>query len=195
MSILKASLFAAFVVSYTISSASIVSVELKLSGPGAVNDSTIKAGEDVSIDVHIANDTIFTGFTMGFRITSDDMDKVIHVTDSGNGLNDSGDIKGYNGWHDKSVWDFNGIFIRESNWDEELPDTIGFGGLCIKKRYNAHELEKKISLNMQFPEPGTVVIDSCFFPPGGKWLFAAPEGIGPSLAPTWSGPYKYKVIK
>ncbi len=171
------------------------SIELKLSGPGAVGDATIKAGKPVSVDIIIENDTIFTGFTMGFKIFSPDLKKIVHVADSGNGLNERGDVKGYNGWHDDSVWDLKGIFVRETDWDGNLPDTLGFGGLSVKKRYTAHKAEKKLSFEIMVPEPGTLVIDSSFYPPGGKWLYSAPARIGSTISPDWNGPYQFKVIK
>ena len=170
-------------------------ISLKLSGPGAVNDSTIKAGETVSVGILIENDTIFTGFTMGFKITSPDLSSVVHVADKGNGLNEAGDIKGFNGWQDESVWDFNGVWVRETNWDGELPDTLGFGGLAVKKNYTAHKTEKKLSFDIMVHQAGTLIIDSSFYPPGGKWLFSAPARIGVSLSPNWGGPYKYNVVK
>lgn len=170
-------------------------VSMQLSGKGAVNETTIKAGEPVSVDIILENDTIFTGFTMGFHLFSKDFDRVEHVADTNGGLNEAGDIKGYNGWHDQSVWDLNGVFVRETNWDGDLPDTIGFGGLAVKKQYKAHQPERKLSFEILVPEAGVLVIDTAFFPPGGKWLFSAPARLGPSLAPHWGGPYEFKVVK
>ena len=61
-------------------------VKLVLSGEGAVNDSTIKAGKDFSIDIYVENDSIRTGFTLGFIFKSEDIVNIIHLTDSGKGL-------------------------------------------------------------------------------------------------------------
>lgn len=170
-------------------------VSLKLSGPGAAGEATIKAGQPVSVDIVIENDTIFTGFTMGFKITSPDLESIIHVADKGNGLNEAGDIKGHNGWQDKSIWDFSGVFVCEIDWDGKLPDALGFGGLAVKYKYVAHKAERKLSFDIMIPEAGILVIDSAFYPPGGKWLFSAPARIGASLSPSWGGPYKFKVVK
>ena len=178
----------------TISHAATVS--MKLSGPGAVNDSTIKAGEKVSFDVYIENDATRLGFTLGFKMTSDDIKKVVHVADSGNGLNELGDLKGHNGFHDASIWDIFGVMAVESDWDGVLPDTVGFGGLATKAGYAAGKMEKKLSWECVVPEAGTLVVDSCFFPPGGKWLFSSPADIADSAyTPGWLGPYKFKVVK
>jgi hypothetical protein len=176
-------------------SATSTSVSLKLSGPGAVNDSTIKVGEKVSFDVYLVNDTVFTGFTMGFRLTSPDIKKIVHMPDSAGGLNEAGDVKAYNGWDDQSVWDLNGVIATGCSWDGVLPDTVGFGGLCVKMQYLPHKIEKKLSMDLMFSGPGTIVVDSSFYPPGGKWLFAAPSRIGPIIQPEWSGPYKFNVVK
>ena len=171
------------------------SVDMRISGPGAVNDSTIKVGEKVSVDIYCSNDTLRTGFTLGFKLVSNDIKNVVHVADKGNGLNDNGDVKGYNGWHDKSVWDFAGVMTVERSWDGKLPDTLGIGGLSIKKGYSAEKVTKKISFDIMVPEAGTLVIDSAYFPPGGKWLFSSPPRVAPAESPMWGGPYKFKVVK
>ncbi|RKX25450.1 MAG: hypothetical protein DRP47_09805 [Candidatus Zixiibacteriota bacterium] len=170
------------------------SISMKLSGPGAVNESTIKAGEPVSVDIYIANDSIYTGFSFGFSIVSKEIKNIIHVTDSGNGLNKNGDINGYNGWEDNSIWNFGGVFAVETDWDGTLPELIGFGGLCVQQEYKPHEIHKCLSFDIIFPEPGIVVIDSAFYPPGGRWLFAGPVSSS-SHEPDWGGPYKFKVVK
>jgi len=118
------------------------SISMKLSGEGVVNDSTVKAGTPVSVDIYIENDSLFTGFSFGFTVTSPDIKNVIHVADSGNGLNKGGDIKGFNGWQDASIWNFGGVYAVERDWDGSLPDMIGFGGLCIQQEYSPHDIQK-----------------------------------------------------
>jgi len=163
-----------------------------VSGKGAVNDSTVIAGEPFSVDIYFANDSIQRAFTLGFKLTSDNIKQVVHVADSGKGLSTKGDIKGHNGWQDKSIWDFNGLFVVETNWDGALPDTIGFGGVCIKQAYNPHEKQKCISLELVVPTEGTLVVDSSFWPPSGIWVFAGDDQSARS--PKWQGPYKFKVV-
>lgn len=170
-------------------------VILKISGKGAINDSTIKAGEPVSVDLYIENDVVRTGFTLGFTLQSNDFKKIIHAPDTAGGLNENGDIKGHNGWQDKSIWDLGGIFVVERDWDGILPDLIGFGGVSVRQEFKPQELTKALSFDLIMPEPGILVIDSAFFPPGGKWLFASPPRLAPSETPNWGGPYHYKVIK
>ena len=67
--------------------------------------------------------------------------------------------------------------------------SIGFAGVVIKKRYGPHELERKISMDMIVPEEGILVVDSSFFPPGGKWKFDDEE------KPEWDGPHRIHVVK
>lgn len=183
------------VLTFGVASISAADISMMLSGQGAVNDTTIKAGQPVSIDVVVENDTVFTGFTMGFKLTSPDLAEIVHLADTNGGLNEAGDVKGHNGWQDQSIWDLNGVFVRETDWDGKLPETIGFGGLSVKSRYTAHKAERKLSFDIIVPQAGVLVIDSSFFPPGGKWLFSAPARIGPSLGPEWGGPYKFNVVK
>ena len=164
-------------------------VSLQLSGPGVVDQSTIKAGEKVSLDLHFSNDKVRRGVSVGFKITSEDIAEIVHVADSGNGLNDHGDIKGFNGWADKSVFDFTGIIVAPHSWDGALPDTIGFAGIVIKKRWQPQESQHQLSLDIIVPEPGTITVDSTFFPPGGDWMYDNEE------LPDWGGPYTIKVVK
>lgn len=170
-------------------------VILKISGKGAVNDSTIKAGEPVSVDLYIENDVVRTGFTLGLSIESNDFKTINHTPYVTGGMNENGDIQGHNGWQDKSVWDLGGVYVVERDWDGTLPDLIGFGGVSVRQEFKPRKLFKALSFNLVMPDPGSLVIDSAFFPPGGKWLFASPPRIAPSENPGWGGPYHYKVIK
>ncbi len=170
-------------------------VSMKISGPGALNDSTIKAGEKVTVDIYWMNAKEQRGFTTGFKLTSPDIPKVIHVGDAATCINPKApDIKGFNGWNDKSIWDLGGVFVAVKDWDGNLPDTIGFGGAVVKQRYLPHPKQKVLSMEMIVPTPGTLTIDSTFFPPGGKWKFGTPN---PNIVekPEWRGPYIFKVVK
>ena len=173
------------------------SVSLGISGEGAVDETTIKAGQPVSVDIYFENDAPRTGITVGFKVWSDEIEKIIHVADSGNGLNDAGDVKGHADWagEGKKVWDLFGIFAVLTDWDGVLPDTLGFGALCNQNEYLPHELEKKLSFEIIVPFPGTLVVDSSFYPPGGTWLYSSPPNTIPSHVPEWKGPYEFKVIE
>jgi hypothetical protein len=164
-------------------------VTLGISGPGAVDQSTIKVGEPVNLDLYFSNDKDRRGFSLGFRIISPDIKKIVHVTDSGNGLNKGGDVKGYNGFDDKSVFDLGGVWVNEKSWDGNLPDTAGFAGVTVRQFYEPHDPMKVISMAIKVMEPGTLVVDSSFFPPGGYWQYGNTE------KPAWGGPYKFNVVK
>ena len=172
-----------------------IDITMKIEGPGAINDTTIKAGEPVTFELYWANDIDdLRGFATGFTIVSKTIEKIVHVKDTLGGLTPLGDIKGYNGWENSSKWNFNGVMVRQSDWDGVLPDTIGFAGLVSSKdNYNKHEKMKVISWEMIVPEPGTIVVDSAFYPPGGVWEVAV--GNGEPTRPTWDGPHKFKVVK
>ena len=171
------------------------SISLQLSGKGAVDANTIKAGEPVNVDIYFENDIKRSGMTIGFSIESDDIKNIVHVADSGNGLNENGDVKGYDDWVGAAVWDLFGIFVVERDWDGELPELLGFGAVANEKAYYPHELAKKLSFEIIVPEPGTLVIDSSYYPPGGKWMISSPPTEAPSEEPQWGGPYEFKVIK
>jgi hypothetical protein len=170
------------------------SVRLKLSGAGAVNDSTIKMGQPVSVDVYVTNDSSREGFSLGFAFKSETIKKIVHPSaDSGKGLATSkkGDIKGFNGWQDKTVWDFGGVYVVEKDWDGMMPELLGFGGISVKQGMQVvAEPTKVLSIDLIVPEAGQLVIDSAFFPPGGEWVFTPP-----TIRPAWGGPYKFTVVK
>jgi len=167
-------------------------VSVGVSGKGAVNDSTVIAGEPFSVDIFVANDSTQRGFTIGFKLKSDNIKSVVHVADSGKGLSSKGDVKGHNGWQDSSIWDLKGIFVVESNWDGNLPDTIGFGGVCVNKQYSPHEKLKCLSMDLIVPTEGAFVIDSSFWPPSGIWIFAGENQT--ARVPKWGGARKIKVV-
>lgn len=169
-----------------------ITISVGVSGEGAVNDSTVIAGEPFSVDVFFVNDSLQRAFTIGFKMTSDNIKQIVHIADSGKGLSVKGDVKAYNGWEDKSIWDLNGLFVVETNWDGALPDTIGFGGVCIKQAYNPHEKMRCISWDVMVPTEGSFVVDSSFWPPSGIWVFAGDSEA--SRAPKWGGPLKVKVV-
>jgi len=169
---------------------SATSISLKISGPGAIDDKTIKAGEKVSVDLYIENEGNFKGFTMGFSVKSENIKNIIHPADSGQGANPKGDVKAFNGFNDKSIWDLGGLYVVERDWDGALPDLIGFGGISKSKPYSPHKAEKKISFDLIINEAGTIVIDSSYFPPTGKWMFSPPN-----VFPKWGGPYTFTVKK
>ncbi|HOD67688.1 MAG TPA: hypothetical protein PKW75_10230 [candidate division Zixibacteria bacterium] len=171
-------------------------VGVKLSGDGVLNDTTVKAGLPVSVDFYIENDSLFTGFAFGFALTSPDssVKRVIHVADSGNGLNPAGDIKGFNGWQDQSVWNFGGVYAVESDWNGEMPELLGFGGLCVQNEYKPHPYQKVLSFRMIVPETGLMQVDSAFYPPGGYWMLATPNPDA-TQEPAWKGPLVFRVVK
>ena len=195
MRLTKVTVYLIIILSISFGLASAAKISLQLSGKGAVDSNTIKAGEPVSVDIYIVNDVKRAGMTIGFSIESDDIKEIIHVADSGNGLNDHGDVKGYDDWVGAEVWDLFGIFVVERDWDGEMPELLGFGAVANEKAYYPHELAKKLSFEIMIPEAGTIVIDSSYYPPGGKWMFSSPPLEAPSHIPEWGGPYKLKVIE
>ncbi len=179
---------------WAVSASSQTTISLGLSGPGAVNDSTIKVGQPVSVDIYWENkDPDRRGFTTGFQIYSPTIKTIVHVADSGKGIDPAGDLKAFGGWEGTSTWDFTGIRSVLNDWDGKLPDTVGFGGLRAKIEYTAHPKKKVLSMTILVPEAGVIVVDSSFYRPGGIWVIATPDG--KEVPPVWKGPYKFKVIQ
>jgi hypothetical protein len=179
--------------------ASAASFGMKISGPGAVNDSTIKAGTKVSLDFYFASKDTLKAFSCGFKLYSKDIEMVTHVVEAGKGLTKDVDVKGWNGWEDKSLWDFGGVWPALKDWDGNLPDTLGFAGAVVKKKYVPHLSMKVLSFEIIVPSAGTLMVDTTFYPPGGSWkVVVAPKKAGGKPSderPDWKGPYKWKVVK
>ena len=169
-------------------------ISLALSGPGAVNDSTIKMGQPVSVDIYWENkDADRRGFTTGFKLFSPTIKSIVHVPDSGKGINPAGDLKAHGGWEGTNTWDFSGVRVIPIDWDGTLPDTIGFGGLRGQVKYDAHPKKKVLSWTMVVQQVGQLMVDSTFFRPGGIWAVADPGGN--EIPPVWHGPYKFTVVE
>lgn len=175
-------------------------VSIKLSGAGKVNDSTIKAGQKVSLDIYFDNEVPRMGLSLGFRIFSPDksITTILHPADSGNGIEDSkggvrGDIKGYNGFEDKAIFNLLNKAVI-TNWDGKLPDTMGIMTMVFGKIWKPQPVQKCYSIDIIVPTAGLIAVDSSFFPPGGRWMMVT-EANKPEHFPTWKGPYKYKVVK
>lgn len=178
--------------------APMTSVIMKLSGPGAVNDSTIKAGQRVSVNIYFGTKQELRALSLGLRLYSTDIKTIQHASDTGQALTEEGDIKGWNGWNDFTKWDFLNKAVLK-NWDGILPDTLGFVTAVAKKKYTPHEEMKIYSIDLVIPEPGTIMIDTAFYPPGGSWkAVLAPKAPGDHKTderPSWKGPYKWTVVK
>lgn len=178
-------------------------VSLGLSGPGAVNDSTIKVGQPVSVDIYWTNkDEDRRAFTTGFKVFSETIKSIKHWPDSGKsytlpdsskGISELGDIRAHAGWEGTNVWDFTGLRIISIDWNGTLPDTIGFAGLVVKNRYGPHDKKKVLSWAMVVPQAGTITVDSTFFRPGNQWVIIGPDA--KEVKPVWGGPYKFKVVE
>jgi len=171
-------------------------VSMQLSGAGKVNDSTIKAGQKVSLDIYFDNEKPRMGLSLGFKISSPDKSiaTIVHPADSGKGLDESaGDVKGYNGFEGKGIFDLLNKPVF-SDWDGKLPDQMGFLTHVFKKTWAKQPVQKCYSIDLVVPTAGTIVIDSAFFPPGGKWILVTSAQQPPDV-PAWKGPYKFKVVK
>jgi hypothetical protein len=171
-------------------------VSMKISGPGKVNDSTIKAGEKVSFDVYIANEIERQGISVGFKFFSPDssIKSITHPADSGNGMdNTNGDVKSFGPYKGSAMFDIMNAAVSD-NWDGQLPDVLGFMGHIMKKTYAKHDEMKAYSMDVIVPNSGTLVVDSSFFGSGGVWMMVTEPTQEPHW-PAWKGPYKFKVVK
>ncbi len=171
-------------------------VSMKISGPGRVDDTTIKAGQKVTFDVYITNEIDRQGLSVGFKFFSPDssIKEIKHPADSGKGMeNTAGDAKAYGPYEGHTTFDIMNAFVTD-NWDGQLPDVAGFMAHIMKKVYKAHETTKAYSIDLVVPTPGTLAVDSSFFGAGGVWMMVTDPQMEPHQ-PAWKGPYTFKVVK
>jgi hypothetical protein len=171
-------------------------VSMKISGPGKVNDSTIKAGEKVSFDVYIMNEIDRKGLSVGFKFFSPDssIKQIKHPADSGKGMeNTAGDVKSWGPYNGHDMFDLLNSAVSD-DWDGKLPDNMGFMTHIMKKTYLKLDNMKAYSMDVIVPNPGTLVVDSSFFGSGGVWMMVTEATMEPHI-PEWKGPYKFKVVK
>lgn len=178
-----------------------VNVAMKLSGPGVVNDSTIKAGQKVSLDFYFDNASEYNGFSAGFRLFSPDksIKTVTYPADSGNGMNKRGNMKAFNGWETKQIFDF-GFWAPEPDADGNLPEVFGYAGVCMKQRWTPHAMLKTCGMEFIAPTAGTLVVDSSNTSPHylkvtRTQLAADTTGLPKTEIPVWKGPYKITVVQ
>ena len=187
---------AAVILVFSVSAASSATVSMKISGPGKVNDSTIKAGQKVSFDVYIVNEIDRQCLSVGFKFFSPDssIKSITHPADSGKGMeNTKGDVKAFGPYKGSEMFDIMNSAVSD-NWDGQLPDVLGFMAHILKKKYVKHEEMKAYSIDVVVPNPGTLVVDSSFFGSGGVWMMVTEPTQEPHC-PSWKGPYKFKVVK
>lgn len=185
---------------FTSTNVQATTISMKLSGPGVVNDSTVKAGQKVSLDIYSENNEEWQGITFTFKMTSPTIKKVEFPSDS-TGINERGNVHGFNGWQDKSIWD---LFVKvpEYELNGELPEVFGVGAAVVKNKYKSHPKQKILSFDVRFTETGAVIIDSTSIPGNGGsvWKVARSPRVTPvgkeSQEPVkWNGPVRFKVVK
>ncbi len=197
MTRITVTIIAALLCALFVSAATAASVSMKLSGPGKVNDTTIKAGQKVSLDLYLSNDTTHMGLSVGFKFSSPDgsIKTIVHPVDSTVKAveGSKGDIIAFNGFEDRSRFDLLNQVVL-SDWDGKLPDVMGFMMHVFKKRWDKMPETKAYSIQFVVPEAGMLKVDSCFFPPAGRWIATTEKAIV-SDVPKWGGPYKFRVVK
>ena len=88
-----------------------------------------------------------------------------------------------------------GEFLMEFSIDGFGADTIGWGGYAIMGGILTGTDEDVWTLNTSL-DPSLdgsglyLCIDSCFYPPGGTWMWSTPSG---NVYPSWNGPYCYLI--
>ncbi len=82
------------------------------------------------------------------------------------------------------------------NWDGAGADTVGFGGSVITgpglpPGYSGPGMKITVNFGNNPSYDGeTFCVDSCFYPPSGKWMWAYGSSVG-SFPPDWDGPHCY----
>ncbi len=149
---------------------------------GLQGEKSIKSGEPITFSLRMANTgpKSIMGLSHGFRIYSKDgaewgTTKADTTTELGRKLFDGG------------------VFTPMFGITGKGADTVGFGGFAIQKGgmqpgFDAVALRIQIGPIDQKYEGKTICLDSCFYPPGGAWIWS-----GYKTPPSWGGPYCYTI--
>lgn len=172
------------------------SVGVQVGGEGVIGKDSVKAGSPFSLDIFMSNDTVQTGFTLGFKLSGKNgLKKVTPAWSTSmedSAFNAASNISAYNGFQDASVWDFGKLMKSVRSWDGALPDSILVGGIAMNSRWEPCDMTHYISFNFKSADAGTLCIDSAFIPPSGAWLYSNGSG---STEPEWGGLYCVTVVK
>jgi hypothetical protein len=146
----------------------------------------IRPNTDLVFSIHLTNQTwhYIMGATNGFRIYSPNGATWEPLT-----WDTAGGIGGY----------FNtAFFVQQFSNDGMGADTIGWGGYGMPSPPNGipngyNDVVLRITTRVdQYQDGDTLCIDSCWFPPGGPWLWALSGG--GNYYPDWGGPYCFMIV-
>jgi len=140
------------------------------------------------------------GSSNGFRVYSNDgatWDTLTHVP-----YWDLTDclcvIPYFPGWDAPPYYNDN-LFVNEYyGTPGQGADTVGFGGNSSFPSPGIPAGFSEFVYAISFtPQPGsenkTICIDSCFYPPGGEWVWSSDTGAFGEIKPAWNGPHCYPV--
>ncbi|MEA1981573.1 MAG: hypothetical protein U9N54_11465 [candidate division Zixibacteria bacterium] len=155
---------------------------------GQVTPGQLPTGTPLYFNFRFTNNlgTDVTGFTNGFRFYSNDDATWTNISEP------YGTYSFYTGAFGSMV--DGGIFPDTFSWDGQEADTFSIGGFCMFGSCIPHgfdEIVLSVGVVFNSSENGKHFgLDSCFYPPGGDWLWNTSSG---SVAPYWDGPHNYTI--
>jgi len=151
---------------------------------------TLNVNEEITFSLRLANDAnVHQATANGFRVFSPDgaeWDTLV------------GDTLpwGWSGYTPEEGWGMFDMFgITFFSTDGRLADTVGFGGTimtwCEGMQPNFNEIAYTITIGPIDPihHLKTIVLDSCYYPPTGYWMWAFE-----TVDPFWDGPHELVIF-
>lgn len=162
---------------------------------------TVFVGVEYAWRVHIENDILLGGLSLGFEMTSQDGATWSWMPQPDGFMPDGSQavtvIEGSRlGFPDGWALDMTKLLVTEKDLDGVSPDTIMIGGVAMMVGLSTGPLEPMALMHFRVDamdgEAGTLCIDSCFVPPSGVFYFV---DMGGGFPPEFDGPFCWPVVK
>jgi hypothetical protein len=175
-----------------------VDVDMAFSADYMQEHDTLYLSGAYQFRVWIANDFHLSGFSLGFRITSE-TGATWQWEARPDGLGPSQVITVYPGsrlgYPNGSAFDMTGLVAYEVDIDGASPDTLRIGGVALHVGLSTGPLEPMAGMHFSIVDmqgdAGQICIDSTFVPPNGAWVFVHAKS-GP-VYPDFNGPICWTV--
>jgi hypothetical protein len=159
---------------------------------------TAYVGQEVAIDVYIANSNTLGAFDLGMKVVSTDAARWDWVYQPDLHLNvpppyDSVMISLNN---DSRFWGDN-LEVPGFGWGERGESICAFAVGAVSfdvPDVPAGPLEKAYAIHLRPTSPGTIVVDSAEWPPASSQWYLLIAGTG-AVYPAWNGPFCFTVVE
>jgi len=185
-----------------------VAIDLTRQGLTTPVDTAV-IGNNYTVRVHIANDTILGGMQLGFKVYSP-QHAAWNWLYQANGFSVNHTPPGTGGYvtvisgsrmdPPSSVWDMGSLLVTERSMDGVTPDSMLIGGTAWNGGLPVGSLQPMAAIHFaptavgDAGPVGTICFDSSYIPPGGDWMFVDITVGAMPYEPAFSGGHCWPVI-